>query len=699
MFAVLSSIATEYHVLSLAAASVLGFAGCLFTIKLYGRVNSETGARRRLCLFLASIACASSIWGTHFITMIGHEPAVEHTFDVKLTILSFIVAFMMSGIGLFLATLRSLPLLIELGGLVVGLGIAAMHFTGMAAIIMPGVKSWDPGLIATSVVLGSLFGALALNRFARPGSRYRDVAASFCLMAAILCVHFIGMTSVTVIPVSGVELEPAALDKYTLLATVVLALVVLMLVVAAGYAIDAQGTRAAAEKYRYLALHDPITGLPNRQYLSQMISSRLAEMEESSNQAAVLFISLDQFKAINDLHGYGAGDEVLSAVSANILGNLAEDELLARFNGDEFVAFKGNVPNLNAAMLFAYKIREIILQPIHWNNYTLNLHASIGIAMFPDDSTDLDTLVLRAALAAKRAKRIGGHQIKTYVEGMEEANRRQAVIAADLKSAVSDGQLRLYVQPQNDARTMELIGYEALLRWEHPEKGLIGAADFIPIAERTGQILDIGQWVLEAACQRAISWDRSIPVSVNASPLQLSRSNYPAIVSQILIETGLPAERLEIELTESSIIEDHDRVLDAINALRDMGVRVSMDDFGTGYSSLNTLQNFPFDKIKVDRVFTQSIETDPRSRAIIRSAVLLGHSFKIPVLAEGVENKIQLDFLTEAGCAQVQGFLFGRPMPASDVPSNSEQALLTEELRTSLAETRQTGRDKQRVAS
>ncbi|MEP4032247.1 EAL domain-containing protein [Roseibium polysiphoniae] len=699
MFTVLSSIATEYHVLSLAAASLVGFAGCLFTIKLYSRVNSETGSRRHLSLFLASIACASAIWGTHFIAMIGHDAAVEHTFNAELTILSFIVAVLMSGLGLFLASLRSIPLFIELGGLVIGLGIAAMHYIGMAAIIMPGVKSWDLSLVASSIAFGGLLGALALNRFARPCSRYCNVGASFCLMAAILCVHFVGTAAVTFIPVSGMEVGPSVLDKYTLLTTVALALGVLMLVVAAGHAIDAQGTRAATEKYRYFALHDPITGLPNRQYLSEMISAQLVEKEASGNQAAVLFISLDQFKAINDLHGYGAGDEVLSAVSANILGDLAEDELLARFNGDEFVAFKGNVPNLNAAMLFAYKIRDIIMQPIHWNNYTLNLHASIGIAMFPDDSTDLDTLVLRAALAAKRAKRIGGHQIKTYVDGMEEANRRQAVIAADLKSVISDGQLRLYVQPQNDARTLELTGYEALLRWEHPEKGLIGAADFIPIAERTGQILDIGQWVLEAACQHAVSWDPAIPVSVNASPLQLSRSNYPAIVSQILIETGLPPQRLEIELTESSIIEDHDRVLQAIKALRDMGVRVSMDDFGTGYSSLNTLQNFPFDKIKVDRVFTQSIETDPRSRAIIRSAVLLGHSFKIPVLAEGVENKIQLDFLTEAGCAQVQGFLFGRPIPASDVPSNVEQALLTEELRTSLAGSRHAGRDKQRVAS
>ncbi|MEP0456761.1 MAG: EAL domain-containing protein [Roseibium sp.] len=699
MLSVLSSIATEYHVLSLAAASLLGFAGCLFTIKLYGHVNSETGTRRHLCLFLASITCASAIWGTHFITMIGHEHAVEHVLNARLTILSFIVAFLMSGFGFFLSTLRSIPMFIELGGLVVGLGIAAMHYIGMAAIIMPGVKSWDAGLVVSSVALGGLLGALALNRFARPGSRFFNIAASFCLLAAILCVHFIGMAAVTVIPVSGMEQERAVLDKQTLLATVALAIGVLMLVVAAGHAIDTQGTRAAAEKYRYFALHDPITGLPNRQYLSQMIAARLEEKEAGGNRAAVLFISLDQFKAINDLHGYGAGDEILSAVSANILGDLAEDELLARFNGDEFVAFKGDVPNLNAAMLFAYKIRDIIMQPIHWNNYTLNLHASIGIAMFPDDSTDLDTLVLRAALAAKRAKRIGGHQIKTYVDGMEEATRRQAVIAPDLKSVISDDQLRLFVQPQNDARTLELTGYEALLRWEHPEKGLIGAADFIPIAERTGQILDIGQWVLEAACQHAVTWDLAIPVSVNASPLQLSRSNYPAVVSQILIETGLPAGRLEIELTESSIIEDHDRVLHAIKALRDMGVRVAMDDFGTGYSSLNTLQNFPFDKIKVDRVFTQSIETDPRSRAIIRSAVLLGHSFKIPVLAEGVENKIQLDFLTHAGCAQVQGFLFGHPLPASDVPSSVEQARLTEKLKASLAGSHQSGREKQKVAS
>ncbi|WP_417667481.1 putative bifunctional diguanylate cyclase/phosphodiesterase [Roseibium sp.] len=677
MFSAIFATLHEHDPYFVIVSALLCGIGSVFTIRLYNRLRRESDLRRYLWLMLASTVGGTTLWAGHFIAMVGYKPAANLAFAPGLTLASLLIGIGSCGVGLLISANRTIPMMIELGGAVLGLGIAVLHYVGAAALVTPDLATWNYELVTVSAVSGAALGSLAMNRYGRPCTSYCEYGSVALLMLAFIAVHYLGMSAMTM--QSGVQLnETEKLFGNGLLLTIVsFALGLLMLIVGAAYVLDSKASQAASAKYKYFALHDPITGLPNREYLTNEVSKILAQRTGPADCAAILFISLDQFKTINDLHGYGAGDEVLSALAANILGELKEDEVLARFNGDEFVAFKGDVPNLNEALLFAHKIRNIVLKPIHWNDFTLNLHASIGIAMFPEDSNDLETLVIRAALAAKRAKKTGGHQIKTYVDGMEEASRKQAVIAADLKRAVSDNQLQLYFQPQNNTRSGELTGYEALLRWQHPTKGQIAADDFIPIAEKTGQILDIGQWALETACMHAVAWENPVSVSVNASPLQFSRSDYPAIVSQVLIETGLPPERLEIELTESSIIEDHDMVLQAIQKLRAMNIRVSMDDFGTGYSSLNTLQNFPFDKIKVDRVFTQSIETDPRSRAIIRSAVLLGHSFKIPVLAEGVENDVQLAFLKEAGCAQVQGFLFGRPIPAEKIPSNPKRVLLS----------------------
>ena len=656
----------------LGIAAFLCVLGSMGTIRLYTRLRNETGMRKYLWSFLASIVAGTTIWSAHFVAMVGYEAQVQWTFSPGLTSLSLALAIVVSACGLSISALRNQPFAIETGGVVIGVGVALMHYTGMLAIDLPGHLEWNHKLIAGSVLAGAVLGALAMNRYGRPFTRYCEFGSVGFLSLTIVTVHAMGMEAMTIVEDPTMPAPVALVGDDILLATICAVVAGLLLITAATYGIDRLGTVSARRKYRYLALHDPITGLPNRQYLTEEFGEAFADESRAHPRTAILFISLDQFKTVNDLHGYGAGDEILSSLAANVLGILRPDEQLARFNSDEFIAIKTDVPNLNEAKLFAHRIRNIILTPIPWNNCTINMNASIGIAIFPEDSQDFDTLITRAALAAKRAKKAGGYQIKTYIDGMEEASRKHAAIAADLKNAVSDNQLQLYFQPQNDTRDGRLLGYEALLRWQHPVKGQIPADDFIPIAEQTGQILEIGQWALETACKYAVDWLEPVSVSVNASPIQFCRSDYAATVSQILIETGLPPDRLEIELTESAIIEDHERVLAAIQELKLMGVTVAMDDFGTGYSSLNTLQNFPFDKIKVDRAFTQSVESDPRSRAIIRSAVLLGHSFGIPVLAEGVENERQLDFLQEAGCAQVQGFLFGRPVPAQRIPSNPE---------------------------
>nr|WP_286183510.1 bifunctional diguanylate cyclase/phosphodiesterase [Labrenzia sp. R4_1] len=424
--------------------------------------------------------------------------------------------------------------------------------------------------------------------------------------------------------------------------------------------------------YQHLALQDPLTHLPNRHYVENIAEQLLKEASQNQKICAVVLVSLDQFKTVNELHGYATGDAVLKQMASLFREEFADPIVISRFYGDEFLIINPTVNTLDEATSLARQVRDMARRPIQTATYRLSIQCSIGVAVSPRDGENLAQLVQRANLAAKRAKSIGGNSIQPYVTGMEENNRWEAALAADLRYATLDNQLNLLFQKQNQTRTGELVGYEALVRWRHAEKGQIPPEDFIPIAERSGIILDIGAWVLREACRAAADWQDPVAVSVNASPSQFTRSDFSGLVSTVLMETGLEPHRLEIELTESTPIEDHSRVLQTIVALREMGVRVAMDDYGTGYSSLNTLQAFPFDKLKVDRVFTQSLEDSPQARAILRSAVLLGHSFGIPVIAEGVETEKQLNFLKEMGCQQVQGFLFGKHLLPGQIKSARE---------------------------
>ncbi|GAA0776296.1 hypothetical protein GCM10009077_14900 [Roseibium denhamense] len=442
-----------------------------------------------------------------------------------------------------------------------------------------------------------------------------------------------------------------------------------------GSALDRHRKDTARRTYNHLAQQDALTHLPNRHYVQRAAKDLLGAAESNKTVCAVVMISLDQFKTINDLHGYEAGDAALCGIAEILRKNLPAPILLSRFYSDEFLIINSKLETVDEAVEFARQVRALARRPLKWGNCRLSIRSSIGLSIYPRDGSDLNTLVKRASLAAKQAKSIGGNLIQPYVTGMEEANRWEATLAADLRNATIDNELTLVFQRQNLAKSGHLVGYEALVRWRHTEKGPIAPEDFIPMAERSGIILDIGSWVLENACAEAATWHDPVTLSVNASPVQLSRSDFAGLVSTVLLKTGLPAERLEIELTESTPIDDHERVHETIRTLRKMGVRVAMDDFGTGYSSLNTLQAFPFDKIKVDRMFTQSLETNPQSRAILRSAILLGHSFKIPVIAEGVETERQLKFLQEAGCREVQGFLFGKHLVPEQIRKLREGGL------------------------
>ena len=368
------------------------------------------------------------------------------------------------------------------------------------------------------------------------------------------------------------------------------------------------------------------------------------------------------FKEINDLRGHSAGDQALQIVGSRLAATLGEHEFAARVGGDEFAAIK-RFTDQDDLLDFVGRLEKALFEPIEIEDFTSTSGASIGVAVYPEDGATREALIGNADLAMYRAKVDIGHAVCFYEHKLDEASRDRRGLANDLRYAVERDQFELHYQVQTSVTSGEVCGYEVLLRWRHPERGMIPPLKFIPISEETGSIIAIGEWVLREACREAATWDKPYKIAVNLSPVQFSHAELPRLIHQILIQSGLPPARLELEITESTIIADKTRTLHTLRQIRALGVTIALDDFGTGYSSLETLRSFPFDKIKLDRSFMNDVESSPQSKAIVRAVLALGKSLNIPVLAEGVETSDQLAVLRREGCDEAQGYLLGRPQP------------------------------------
>lgn len=662
MFSVFSRLAVDHEYHFIAFAAFVCIVGSFLTLSLFSRIRNSAGSRRYLWLLLAGLVGGSTIWTTHFAAMLGYIVPFGRTFEPVLTLLSLAVAIATASISFFVASRSDGLLMTGLGGLLFGLGAAAMHYIGMSAYLVPGFIQWDTRFVCASIVLGCVFGAATTITLAEFKGRTGLRIATAIMVLGIVALHFTGMTAMTIVPVSGIEVPPQAVSDDVMLAAVVGMTMVIIVIVGSAFLIDQRSMEEAAAAYRHLALHDPMTGMPNRSFLKKTIEECLGAIDGGRDRLAVIAIDLDRFKDINDLHGQMAGDRLLQNFSDRLRAELSADEFIARHDGDEFIAVKQIDGGDHRALEFANRLRRQLLNPFDWDGEAISIASSIGISLAPRDGLDADDLIARADLAASHAKKNGGDRIVLYEATMEQTSKSRASIAMDLKSAIANGELELYYQPQNNSKTRRLNGFEALARWNHPKKGVISPSDFIPVAEETGLILEIGAWVLETACQTAAHWPKAFSVAVNVSAFQLAQETLPHQVADVLARTGLFPGRLEIELTESGLIADHDHALKIVLALKDLGVSVVMDDFGTGYSSLSTLQKFPFDKIKIDREFIRSLTSNQQAVAIVKSTLLLGSSLNIPVLAEGVETEEQLSFLEAEGCHWVQGFLFGQPL-------------------------------------
>jgi diguanylate cyclase (GGDEF)-like protein/PAS domain S-box-containing protein len=770
MLKIYNCIATEHDLRLVALAAFVCVLASFTAIKLLRYARKSTGQMRNVWLTVSAISTGFGIWATHFIAMLAYAPGIPSGYNILLTILSLIAAILLTGAGLAVSLIPNWRHGPWIGGAIVAGGIAAMHYTGMAAFEIAGVVLWDPVLVAASILLGAVIGAIALPVGLHGQHEGWKVGGALILTLAICSHHFTAMGAVSILPDSTIVVSQSALPAGWLAVGVAIASLAILGLSMAGVVLDVRDHRRskleadrmrdladasvegllvcdgetivsanksfslltglptgslvgqrleswfpdsaararlmslpnqtietelrhrdgsltpvelilrgivfagrphhavavrdlkarkeAEQRIHFLAHHDALTSLPNRRHFEARVDQEIAALSPGKS-LAVFCLDLDKFKEVNDLFGHAAGDKALQTVASRITAVLGERQMMARLGGDEFAII---LPDI-AGSAAAGRLAEAIVEALHPSEGTseLAVAASIGIALCPDDAMDRQSLLSHADVALYRAKSEGRNTYRFFEAKMGAEVRDRRMLEHDLRLAIARGELWLAYQPQHDVKSGGVVGFEALVRWRHPTRGEISPAVFIPIAEDVGAILQIGDWVLREACREAASWPQPLKVAVNVSAVQLHNGAFAQELHQILIETGVPACRLEIEITETALVRDFNRTLATLRQIKALGVDIAMDDFGTGYSSLSNLRAFPFDRIKIDHSFIRSVSSNEQAATIVRAVLGLGRGLGLPVVAEGVETSAELRFLQEEGCDEMQGYLLGRP--------------------------------------
>ncbi len=445
---------------------------------------------------------------------------------------------------------------------------------------------------------------------------------------------------------------------------------------------DITGRRNAEEQIRSLAYYDGLTGLPNRTFYKEILSRALTIAQRYRRNLATLFVDLDAFKRINDTLGHDAGDHLLQEVATRLTNGVRKSDSVARsdkeealdavsrLGGDEFIVLLNELSRTEDAAIAANRILADLSQPFKLSGQEVFITASIGISVYPSDGTDADSLLKAADIAMYHAKNQGKNNFQFYAESMNAATLERLNLENELHRAIERNEFFLQYQPKLDARSRKVVGVEALIRWKHPDKGMISPAEFIPLAEESGMIVRIGEWVLNTACRQNKSWREmglpSVSISVNLSNRQFSHKDLIETVTRALKDVGMDPLHLELEITESTVMQNPEKAIATLKQFKEMGIRISIDDFGTGYSSLNYLRRIQFDSLKIDRSFVMNINTSPDDAAIVRAIIAMAHSLKLTVIAEGVETEEQFAFLRELDCDEVQGYLFSKPLHAGE---------------------------------
>lgn len=657
-------------------------------LDLTGRIATAKG--RAACLWMGggALAMGIGVWSMHFIGMLAFSLPIDLGYDLALTAFSLLIAVLSSGFALWLVSQPSLPALqLGFGALIMGAGIACMHYTGMAALrMLPGID-YDPTLFGASLLIAVCASAAALwiafrLRTHTPYIRQIRGLAAVVMGVAIVGMHYTGMAAANFPEGSfcgalGGGLQGDSLVYLVLITTLAVLAVALLTSVLdarleARTAELARSLTLANQELTQLALHDTLTDLPNRTLLADRIEQAIAKVAEQGGCFALMFIDLDGFKPVNDAFGHHIGDLLLKAVAARLRGHLHSQDTLARIGGDEFVLLV-ELQEPNDAMDVAVKQVNLVSRPFRVAEHDLQLSASLGIVLYPGNGQDQHELLRNADAAMYHAKSAGKNGYSFFDVSMNSNARQQLQLLQDLRLALEQRQFRLHYQPKFDAQACQPIGAEALLRWEHPQQGLLLPDRFIGLAEKTGLIIPIGEWVLTEACRQMRQWldqgHHGWRMAVNLSAIQFCHAGLVDSVARALQQNGLPANCLTLEITETTAMHDADASLTVLQRLSDMGVDLSIDDFGTGYSSLMYLKRLPANELKIDRGFVRDLEQDSDDAAIVSAIVALGQALGLRIVAEGVETDKQQDFLTRLGCDSLQGYLLGQPVPAEQFMS------------------------------
>lgn len=652
-------------------------------LDLAGRIASATGYVRALWIAGGAVAMGIGIWSMHFVGMLAFSLPVPLGYDLVITLLSLAIAMLASGFSLWLSSQNSLPAWhLVLGALAMGTGIGAMHYIGMEALRMqPGIE-YDPLLFALSLLIAfsasgaALWIAFRLRRDA-PHVRLLRAGAALIMGLAIVGMHFTGMAAAN-FPVgsfcaaAGSGLSGGWMASMVVVITLaVLAIALLTSVLDARLetrtAVLSTSLAQANAELTQLALHDGLTKLPNRLLLEDRIAQSILAVRRNGGHFAVLFLDLDGFKPVNDAFGHHLGDKLLVAVAQRLRAHLRAQDSVARIGGDEFVLL-AELRHADDAAQLAGQVVALLGQPFDIDGHEVRISSSIGIALYPGDGVEQHDLLINADAAMYHAKSLGKNGYSFFDPSMNTNARQQLQLLQDLRVALERGEFRLYYQPKFASDGQRMIGAEALLRWQHPQRGLLTPDSFIGLAEKTGLIIAIGDWALDEACRQMRLWHdqgrRDWRVAVNLSALQFCHGALVERVRQALQRHSLPANCLTLEITESTAMHDVNASLQVLQQLSEMGVDIAIDDFGTGYSSLMYLKRLPANELKIDRGFVRDLEHDGDDAAIVSAIVALGQALNLRIVAEGVETVQQQVFLTRLGCDSLQGFLLGHPLPA-----------------------------------
>ena len=665
-------------------------------LDLAARIATARGRTVYLWMSGGALAMGFGVWSMHFIGMLALELPLDLGYDLGLTLWSLLVAILSSGFALWVVSQPRLPALqLMFGALVMGAGISAMHYSGMAALRMqPGID-YDPTLVALSLVIAVGASAAALSiafrlRRHTPYVHLVRAGASIIMGLAIVGMHYTGMAAAN-FPVGSFcgaavdGLSGKGLDNLVLVSSLAVLIIALLTSIFdarldASTAALANSLTLANEELTKLALHDTLTGLPNRILLADRISQAMAKVAEQGGCFSLMFIDLDGFKPVNDAFGHHLGDRLLREVALRLRDQLRSQDTLARIGGDEFVLLVRLGEPDDAPQVAARQV-SLLSKSFRVDEHDLQISASVGIALYPGNGQTAEELLMNADAAMYHAKGAGKNGYSFFDVSMNTNARKQLQLLQDLRQALEHNQFRLHYQPKFDAVSGQPVGAEALLRWEHPQQGLLLPEHFIELAEKTGLIIPIGEWVLNEACRQMRAWfDEGYShwrISVNLSALQFCYSGLVDSVVSVLERHRLPANSLTLEITETTAMSDADASMTVLQRLSQMGVDLSIDDFGTGYSSLMYLKRLPANELKIDRGFVRDLEHDSDDAAIVSAIVALGQALGLRIVAEGVETDTQQSFLTTLGCDALQGFLLGQPLPAEQFMVDIHRAELS----------------------